>query len=409
MLARFALYGFLRNQTYFEAFWILAFREKDLSFFWIGMLFGFKGVCVNLLELPGGALADLYGRRLSLAFSWLGYIISFAVFALAENVEMLFVAMFFYSLGEVFRTGTHKAMIVEWLRLNGRENEKTTVYGFTRSWSGIGSAVSVLVAGAIVYFTGNYNYLFYAAIIPYLAGLINFLGYPKELDGQTSESVSLGEVVRHLRDTLVMSWRRRPLRLLMVEAMTFQGLFKSVEPYLQPALKAAVLTLTGTAILTGKKDIALAASGVYFCIHIISSVASRQSHRFARLFGGEDNSAGILWGMYFLFFSLVTVMFLLGWNWIAAALFLVLHVAQNLWRPMVLTRISEHADASRMTTVLSLESQLNAVFLAGFAPLAGWLADSFGLWAIGAAGAAVTVFIILCRKLIGGRVDGLSG
>ena len=37
----------------------------------------------------------------------------------------------------VFRGGTHKAMILDWLRAQGRESERTRVYGFTRSWSKI--------------------------------------------------------------------------------------------------------------------------------------------------------------------------------------------------------------------------------------------------------------------------------
>ena len=61
MLFRFSLYGFLKNQTYFEPFLILAFREKGLSFFQIGLLIGFREVCVNLFEVPSGAVADLYG------------------------------------------------------------------------------------------------------------------------------------------------------------------------------------------------------------------------------------------------------------------------------------------------------------------------------------------------------------
>ncbi|MDE0330630.1 MAG: MFS transporter, partial [Nitrospinae bacterium] len=77
MMFRFSLYGFLKNQTYFEPFLILAFLEKDLSFFQIGILIGFREVCINIFEIPSGAVADLYGRRRSMIFSFLAYIASF--------------------------------------------------------------------------------------------------------------------------------------------------------------------------------------------------------------------------------------------------------------------------------------------------------------------------------------------
>ncbi|MCP3959885.1 MAG: MFS transporter, partial [bacterium] len=47
MLFRFCLYGFLKNQKYYEPFLILAFLEKGLSFFDIGLLIAFREVAIN--------------------------------------------------------------------------------------------------------------------------------------------------------------------------------------------------------------------------------------------------------------------------------------------------------------------------------------------------------------------------
>jgi hypothetical protein len=66
MLFRFSLYGFLKNQRYFEPFLVLALLEKGLGFFEIGLLIGFRELTVNLLEIPSGAVADVWGRRRSM-------------------------------------------------------------------------------------------------------------------------------------------------------------------------------------------------------------------------------------------------------------------------------------------------------------------------------------------------------
>jgi len=79
MLFRFSLYGFLKNQRYFEPFLILIFLEKGLSFFWIGLLIGFREVCINVMEIPTGAVADLYGRRRCMLASFAAYIFSFVM------------------------------------------------------------------------------------------------------------------------------------------------------------------------------------------------------------------------------------------------------------------------------------------------------------------------------------------
>jgi MFS family permease len=79
MLFRFSLYGFLKNQQYYEPFIILAFLEKGLSFSLIGILIGFRELAKILLEIPSGAAADLYGRRRSMIISFSAYIVSFVL------------------------------------------------------------------------------------------------------------------------------------------------------------------------------------------------------------------------------------------------------------------------------------------------------------------------------------------
>ncbi|MCK4626956.1 MAG: MFS transporter, partial [Phycisphaerae bacterium] len=122
MLLRFSLYGFLKNQRYFDPFLILFFRQAGLSFTTIGFLVGFRELLINLFEVPSGALADLYGRRRCMIFSFCMYIVSFAGFALSTEVWHFFAAMALFALGDAFRTGTHKAMIFGYLLHEGRSD-----------------------------------------------------------------------------------------------------------------------------------------------------------------------------------------------------------------------------------------------------------------------------------------------
>jgi MFS family permease len=69
MLFRFSLYGFLKNQRYFEAFLYLAFLAKGLDFFQIGLLVACRSLAVNLFEIPSGSFADVVGRRTAMLVS----------------------------------------------------------------------------------------------------------------------------------------------------------------------------------------------------------------------------------------------------------------------------------------------------------------------------------------------------
>ena len=144
MIFRFSLYGFLKNQRYFEAFLFLALLDKGLDFFQIGLLVGLRSLAVNLLEIPSGAIADVFGRRRSMILSLSAYIGGFVVLGAAGQVVVLGAGMVLLALGDSFRSGTHKAMIFTWLSRRGRTGDRVKVYGYTRSWSKFGSAVSVI-------------------------------------------------------------------------------------------------------------------------------------------------------------------------------------------------------------------------------------------------------------------------
>jgi MFS family permease len=410
MLGRFSLYGFLKNQQYYEPFLILAFREKGLSFFAIGLLVAFREAAVNLMEIPSGAIADVWGRRRSMILSFLSYITSFVIFGLAERVSLLFLAMFFFAVGEAFRTGTHKAMIFTWLRLQGRTDQRTLVYGYTRSWSKIGSAVSVLVAGAFVFWSESYTRVFFLCIAPYLFGIVNFLGYPAELDGARAGRLRLGGVVSHLRGAIAASFRQRDLRRLILESMGFEGVFKAAKDYLQPVLKAAAAALAARFVMTeglaGPQKAALLVGPVYFVLYVVSALASRHAHRFAGRCGDDERAARVIWGLDLLAFAAMLPAAYYGVHAGVIAGFVLLFLLQNFWRPVLVARVDCYSDETRGATVLSIESQAKTVSTMVVAPLLGLAVDSvraYGpggdFWPVAALGAAVAlVFFVTGRR-----------
>ena len=86
MLTRFSLYGFLKNQQYYDYFLILAFIQMGLSYFMIGLLIAFREFIINIMEVPTGAIADLFGRRKSMILSFVSYIISFLIFGITGTL-----------------------------------------------------------------------------------------------------------------------------------------------------------------------------------------------------------------------------------------------------------------------------------------------------------------------------------
>ena len=413
MLLRFSLYGFLKNQRYFEPFLVLMLLDdRGFSFFLVGTLIGFRELTVILLEIPSGAIADACGRRGSMVLSFIAYIVGFLVFGLAANTVAIFSAMLLLGVGDAFRSGTHKAMIFEWLRRENRTDERTRIYGYTRSWSKIGSAVSGLLAGLFVVLTDNYTYVFFFATVPYVLNVVNFLGYPKELDGEHAKARSPAEVVRHLREALKAAVRSRPLARLVGESMGYEGVFLAVKDYLQPVLQA--LVLTGLALplaqhLSEKQQTAVIVGPLHSVLFLIAAFASRNAYRAAEAAGDEARAARWLWGMGAGGYLLLTWTAWHGFLVWAIVLFVVLHALQNVWRPILISRFDAHSSESQGATVLSIESQAKRGATVVVAPLLGWAVDTVKLhgpggefWPVGVVGAvSALVFFCTARKKSG--------
>ena len=156
----------------------------------------------NVLEVPTGIIADALGRRRTMVQSFLAYIISFLIFYYASAYWLLMLGMTFFAFGEAFRGGTHKAMIFEYLRIKGWQDQKVDYYGHTRSWSQNGSAVSALIAAGIVFVSGRYDVVFLISALPYIVNLFLMLSYPQELDGEIHKNGSTRESFTGLAEFL---------------------------------------------------------------------------------------------------------------------------------------------------------------------------------------------------------------
>lgn len=396
MIFRFSLYGFLKNQRYFEPFLFLAFLEKGLDFTDIGLLIAVRELTTNLLEIPSGAVADVISRRFSMILSFGAYIMAFTTFGYASDMNLLYLGMLFFGVGEAFRSGTHKAMIFAWLRSQNREDERVKIYGYTRSWSKYGSAVSVALAAPIVLFTDSYEWIFLAAIVPYALNIVNFLGYPNNLD-ETDGVVSMAEVARHAGRTVSDSVRRPRLRRLFFESMGFDGVFAATKDYLQPILAALALTLAVSWITledwSETQQAALLVGPVYIVLHLLSGAASKRSHQVSDRAGSEDRAARWLWGISVLVFAGLTISGFTGLLVGAVVAFVALNVLHNLWRPVLISRFDTHGSAIQGASLLSVESQARRVATMIMAPILGYgvdaaiAADSVNpWWPVGALG-----------------------
>ena len=381
---KFCAYGFLKNLRFFEPFLYLFFLEKGLSYLQIGTLITIREILRNVLEIPSGMFSDIIGRRRTMIASFLFYILSFFLFYVSSSYGLFIMAMLCYAVGDAFRTGTHKAMIFEYLPLQGWEQEKVNYYGHTRSWSQIGSAVSSLLAAGIIFYSGTYASVFLFSTIPYFLDLLLMISYPSVLDGTIKKGSwrEMTESFREIIAAMIRSLRVKSTLRALSNLALYSGFFRVVKDYYQPVLAtlAAGLALHIHGIKE-KQLSALLIGGVYFILYLGTSGTSRNAGRLSSRYAGLPVflNRSLVTGLLLVLGTGAFFMFHPPWHWLVIIPFSMIYLLENIRRPVGVAYVSEIFPSGILATVLSTESQVRSLFAAILAPVTGFLIDKYGI------------------------------
>jgi MFS family permease len=392
---KFCLYGFLKNLRFFDAFLLIFFLENDRSFSQIGLLYASREVAINLLEIPSGIIADTYGRKYALLGSFLLYMIAFAVFFWSTPFLWMLIAMILMGVGDAFRSGAHKGMIMDYLKLNHWDDQKIEYYGRTRSWSQRGSAVSALLAGTIVFFSGNYRIIYLISILPYLLNFINVYTYPDEINHPVKDKKQRKSLSRGMISNFIRVIKRRKVLELVNSSALHSAYLKSIKDYIQPLIVQVALLLPLLSSINVKSSSGLIIGITYFFIYLLTSYASRNAGRLAELGIGRLEKKTLLLGLG-LGLCCGLLYMAEGW-WLALLLFVSVYLVENLRKPILTGFITDHVPNEMLTSVISAESFYKTIMTAGLSLLLGILAD---YWGIGIALCGATSLLLLLTLTI---------
>lgn len=143
------IYNFLMNFNITSAIWVLYLSYKGLNLVEIGLLESIFHLTSFLCEIPTGAIADIYGKKISVILgrvlsvlstlliiysnSFLGFSISFIVSALSYNLD----------------SGASDALIYDSLKSLKREDEYKKIYGSISFFMEIAQTLAILCGGIL--------------------------------------------------------------------------------------------------------------------------------------------------------------------------------------------------------------------------------------------------------------------
>ena len=378
-IKKFCAYGFLKNLKFFEPYLLIFLMGKGISLFEIGILIAIRETVVNVFEIPSGFIADYFGRKKELYFSFGFYIVSFICFFFTDSFPTAIAAMLFFGLGEAFRSGTHKAMIYTYLDSMGWQEDKTFVYGRTRSFSLIGSACSSVIGILLILTVPSVNLIFLFSVIPYLLDFFLILSYPRFLDNADKKERPKFRVV--FRNFLNGIKKNRSLRRILLEEGIFESTISYIKDLIQPILEAIIVG-SGAVILsslTAEDNLKVILGIVYAVLNLLGSFSSKKAYAVK----GKKSSLKCLYIIHGLLAVCMAVLAFV--SKISLAVFLVyifIYALFNVRKPIFVDEVDEHIKKNERATILSISSQLKSLFLMIFAPLLGFAADRLGIGAV---------------------------
>ena len=206
-----------------------------------------------------------------------------------------------------------------------------------------------------------------------------------------------------------MTFKCLNIRNLFIESMGFEGVFKTIKDYVQPIAMQMVLALPIIFVFKDKAfQTTLVVYSIYFLSDIFAVFASRYSHYLSTKLGGDDNGCQFIWRLSLVLFSFLTFFLYFELYMGAIIAFIGLHILQNLWRPMLISRFDSHSRAENGATILSIESQAKSLFTVVAAPLVGFAVDLINqggvhrnFWPVAAPGLVIGLIMISMKYRMG--------
>lgn len=151
-----------------ESFILLRANELGMSLVQVLLLWAVLNVCKSATSLPGGRLADAFGKRRLTLISWSGYALSFFLLGLVEHGDALWIATVLYGsligLGE----GSERALI----SLYADERERGTAFGWYHLAVGISAIPAGVLFGTVWHYRNAGTAFLFAGVLALLCVLL---------------------------------------------------------------------------------------------------------------------------------------------------------------------------------------------------------------------------------------------
>lgn len=369
------IYTLLQNIDLTRGIWMIYLAGKGMSLTQLGLLETVFHITSFLMEVPTGAIADIFGRKASRILGRVMSLLSVVILLAANDFLWFSISFIFTALSYNLESGAGDALLYDSLKEIGEEDRYMKISGNKEVFYQVSGIVSFLAGGYMA--TRSYSVAFAITIVIGTATLIQSFSFKEPSIGRKATAGKKDNVfVDQLKESMGVVKSNPRIVSLIVFTEIILTFCTCIFFYLQNFLKG-----------DGYNEAAIGA--IYAATYVASALIAPQVHRIEKVIREQ----GILLLIPFVTVASLWGIALSSYHYI---FFIVLMVTEEIVYVAMSDYINKMIPSENRATILSFSSMVFSFFMITVFPVVGMLGDSYSLgFAIKCLGGLGIIFVLI--------------
>jgi MFS family permease len=352
------LFIFLMGFGLSRGIWMLYLAFKGLSLFQIGLMETIFHATSFLMEVPTGAIADLYGRKTSRILGRVADVISAALILLSRDFTGIAIGFVFSALSYNLESGAGDALVFDSMKQLGEEDRYVAVRSKSEMvWQAV-SVLSLLIGGYLA--TLSFDRVYQISLVIGVLAVANALRFTEPTIGKPDHRGNVFKLLwKQVTDSLSVIRRDRRVAGLIVLTELVGVFCTTIFFYIQNYYKSQGLNEFQIGVI-------LAVGGV------LAAISVSQTERIKRLGRLRALLTVISLAMVLCLWGILSDRFGVVFFALLGALYSILWVLTG-------DAIHQLIPSEQRATIISLQSMLFSLGMIVLFPIVGKVGDLYGL------------------------------
>jgi len=352
------LYILLQNIDFTRGIWMIYLAGKGMSLTQLGLLETIFHMASFTMEVPTGAVADIFGRRTSRILGRITSLISVIILLSSNSFWMFALSFVFTALSYNLESGAGDALIYDSLKEIGEEEQFMKVNGNKELFYQAASTISFLFGGFLA--ARSYAVAFALTILFGAAAIIQSFTFREPSIGTVHEAKSGENVfIKQIKDSLKEIIKNPKIATLIIFTQSILAFCTCIFYYLQNYLKA-----------DGYNEAVIGT--IYAVSSLAAALTATQVHKIEK----KVKEQGIL-----IIIPIITIACIWGiaFSQHHYILFIIMMLTESIIFVAVSDYINKMIPSENRATILSFASMVFSFFMITLFPLVGIIGDRYSL------------------------------